>query len=333
MASEIAIGQLFVIGYPEVDPSHEFLDFLRTEQIGGVILFADNCSDANRLHDNIDHIARLFPEESKPLIAIDQEGGRVCRLRGNPAEYGAAADYGDDGDIEGFTRDYRAAARHMVELGINLNLAPVADLTLAADNTCLDGRCFGREGDVVSSFVARSVAIAHECELLCCLKHFPGLGAAEIDPHLAMATADYDESIWYSRERGPFQAGIDAGVDLVMTTHLQLPRVEERLATGSRRIVTDWLRQGLGFEGAVVTDDLCMQGATALGTPGERCLAALDAGHDLLLFGQDFTAVRQAYDELRSFVSDGRVNGDRIASAGARVAALKLKLDGGVRTG
>ena len=326
MSTAIAIGPLFVIGYPGAEPSRDFLDFIRAEQIGGVILFADNCADESQLRDSVTAIREQYNDGPSPLVAIDQEGGRVCRIKGRPAEYGAAGDYGLAGDVEQFARDYAAAAQHMSGLGINLNLAPVADLALV-DNACLNGRCFGGDPKPVAKFISRSVEVAHENRLLCCLKHFPGLGAAEIDPHQATAVAGYDENIWRSRERIPFAAGIAAGADLVMTTHLKLPRLNNRIATGSPRIVTDWLRRDLGFEGAVVTDDLCMAGTATLGSPGDRCLAALEAGHDLLLFGQDLDTSRRAYEELRTLVSDDRIEPGLVTSALARVANLKLKLD------
>ncbi len=326
MTSSLSCGQFFVIGFPGVEASAAVLDFIAEEQIGGVILFADNCSDPERLQQQIERLQNLNHADTPMLVAIDQEGGRVCRLTGNAAEFGAAAEYGRDGGLDVFTEDYVRAARFMVGLGINLNLAPVADLDLNQDNSCMAGRCYGSDPEQVAAFVSQAVRTANQAGLLCCLKHFPGLGGAAIDPHQGVAVVDYDEIVWRSREAVPFEAGIKAGADLVMTTHLRLPKVDDRIATGSELIVEKWLRGTLGFSGAVITDCCLMKGADVLGTPGERMLAAFECGHDLLLFGQDFESARQAFYEFKAAYERGEIDPERIDQAVKRGRRLRDKL-------
>ena len=320
-----SLGQLFVVGYPGEEPPLPFLNFVEEEQLGGVILFADNCRTHAVVREAIDRLTA--PVTASPLlVAIDQEGGRVCRLKGAPAEFKAASVYGRQRAVEHFAEDYSRSVVLMRSLGINLNLAPVADILLRLDNNCLDTRCFGEDPEIVATFVKASVEVAKRHGLLSCLKHFPGLGASQVDPHQATAEADYDGIVWKQRERIPFAAGVAAGANLIMTTHLRLPHIDANIVTGSRDIVSNWIRNDLLFDGPVITDDLLMEGAAELGNIGERALLAFNAGHDLLLFGQNYEAAMQAYDYFVDAARRGEISSTRIRSALDRVAGMKFRL-------
>lgn len=318
------IGQLFIMGFPGERPPASFLNFVTEEQIGGVILFADNCTTHQIARQNIEQLRGCY-HTHPPFVAVDQEGGRVCRLKQAPVEYRAASTYLREG-VERFKEEYARAAVYMEALGINLNLAPVADLYLDPNNSCLRDRCFGATSEEATPFVEASIRVAHENGLLSCLKHFPGLGSAMNDPHHQTSIATYDEVVWEQRDKLPFAAGVAAGADLVMTTHLLLPALDDAIVTGSSRIVTRLLREGLGFDGPVITDDLTMKGAAALGDIGERTLAAFNAGHDLLLFGQDYEAAFQAHDYFADALKRGEVNPDQVQASLDRIAGIKFKL-------
>jgi beta-N-acetylhexosaminidase len=321
------IGQLFILGFAGEEPPTPFLDFAEEAQIGGFILFEDNCRTHLIARENVERLKACF-HHSPPFVAIDQEGGRVCRLRGIPAEFRAASVYAEEGSPERFREDYSRAMLLLNSLGINLNLAPVADIYLNAMNTCLRDRCFGRTAEQVAEYVRTSVMVTSAQGMLSCVKHFPGLGAATVDPHDDVATADYDELIWRQREKIPFAAGVESGADLIMTTHLLLPRVDKTIVTGSPRIVSEWLRRELEFDGPIITDDLCMEGAATLGHVGERTVAAFRAGHDLLLFGQDYEKAIGAYDYFVDAVNRGEIGEDDLRSSLDRVAGIKFKLKG-----
>jgi beta-N-acetylhexosaminidase len=247
-------------------------------------------------------------------------------LKGAPAEFKAAADYAARQDFEHFREDYRRSVVLMTSLGINLNLAPVADLFLNRRNQCLEGRCFGADPDTVSEFVTASVAIAHSQGMLCCLKHFPGLGAAQIDPHEATTSADYDRVLWAQRERLPFAAGVDAGADLIMSTHMLAGKLDMNMVTVSSSIVSDLIRGELNFDGPVVTDDLTMKGAESLGDFGQRAVAAFNAGHDLLMFCHNLEATIEAFEYFIGAVKAGEVPLERVRMALDRISGVKLKL-------
>ncbi|MEE8577544.1 MAG: glycoside hydrolase family 3 N-terminal domain-containing protein, partial [candidate division Zixibacteria bacterium] len=288
-------GQLFVLGFPGEQLPPDFMEFVGNRQIGGVILFEENCQGFAQTRSSIEQIVELY-DRSTPIIAIDQEGGRVCRLRGAPAEFKSPADYAKANEIEHYIEDYRRAAMYMASLGINLNLTPVADLQLEENNSCLEGRCFGKEPAEAIPFIEATIEVSRNQGLLSCAKHFPGLGAATVDPHQAETTADYDLETWKNRERSTFAAAVEAGVDLIMTTHLSVPKIDFDITTSSRAIVTDLIRNDLRFEGPVISDDLLMSGAEPLGDIGERAVRAFLAGHDLLLICKDYHKAIAAYD-------------------------------------
>ena len=320
------IGQLFVMSFEGETPPERFLRFLASEQIGGIILFEANCLSHARARDNIRLINRRITNVP-PLIAIDQEGGPGCRLKGVPVEYAAAADYAARNDLEGFTEDYARAVVLMSTLGINLNLAPVADIALNDDNQCLSGRCYGSDPQSVSRFVRASVRVAKSHRMLSCLKHFPGLGEAKIDPHKAIATVDYDRVLWEQREMVPFLAGTEAGADLIMTTHLLADKIDNRIATASKTICSEMIRRDLDFDGPIITDDLTgMKGVDSLGSYGERAVAAFMAGHDLLLFCNSYEAGMEAYEYFRNAVESGDIPKEQVQESLDRIAGVKLKL-------
>ncbi len=320
------IGQLFVIGFAGERPSQTFLDFLEDEHIGGVIFFEENCRTHELAKDNIATILSRY-RRSTPLVAVDQEGGRVCRLKGAPAEYRAASEYAREDMLEQFTEDFRRAAVFLESIGVNLLLGPVCDIQLNAANRCLDGRCYGDTAVSVMGFVAQTVRLSRKAGLLTCLKHFPGLGDAAGDPHEGPVTAGYDASTWDTREKLPFAAAIRNGADLIMTTHMRVPAIDGQLATGSSTIVESMIRKKLDFDGPVITDDLTMAGAHELGDFGQRAVTAFLAGHDLLLFGQDTDAAVEAYDFFLNAVEAGEIPSERLQASIARIRGLKIKLD------
>jgi beta-N-acetylhexosaminidase len=320
-----SIGQLFIVGFPGETPPSPFLSFLQEEQIGGVILFEENCRTHLTARENIERIVACYADRL-PFVAVDQEGGRVCRLRGAPAEFRPPASYAASKDVEHFVEDYSRAVVLLDSLGFNLNLAPVADIYLDPKNVCLAGRCFGSDPDTVAQFVQAAVEVAKQKGLLSCAKHFPGYGAAGVDTHQEAAGATYDELIWKQRERVPFAAAVEAGVDMIMTTHMRLPAVDNNIVTGSRKIIAEWIRTELQFDGPVITDDLCMGGAAELGDVRERAVAAFTAGHDLLLFGRDYEKAIDAYDYFVDAVRRGEIDSDAVRASLDRIAGVKFKL-------
>ncbi|MCP4706645.1 MAG: hypothetical protein GY865_18760, partial [candidate division Zixibacteria bacterium] len=256
---------------------------------------------------------------------VDQEGGRVCRFRGAPAEYGPASDYGEEMDLDLFKEQFSRSAYYIHSLGVNLLFGPVADIELA-ENECLKGRTFGKKAASVIPFLESSIKICRKAGLLSCLKHFPGLGAAENDPHNKIAVADYDYQTFLNREAVTFKAGIDTSVDMVMSTHMILSRLDPRVVTESEIVIEQLLRDKLNFDGIVITDDLLMHGADGLGGYGERAVKAFNAGHDILLFGKNYHATSEAIAYFKEEYRQGKIDEAKLNASLERISGIKSKL-------
>ncbi len=318
------LGQLFFTGFDTEKPSDEFLDFVGQEAIGGVILFEPNCNPHSLAEESIKKIQAV--STMTPFIGVDQEGGRVCRFRGVPAEFEAPSEYGRKGNLELFAEHYERAVYYLNSLGVNLLFGPVADLNLNKANICIEGRTFGRNPAKVIPFIEKAVRLAGRAGIISCLKHFPGFGAAINDPHKKMAVAEYDFQTFINREALTFKAGIAGGVDMIMTTHLILSAFDDHPVTISESIIRKLLRETLDFDGIAITDDLLMGGAEDLGSIGERALKAFQAGHDMLLFGRDFRAAREAMKYFKEAYRNGLIDKSRIGVSLDRISGIKSKL-------
>jgi len=322
------IGQLFITGYEGETPSEDYLAFLERQNPGGIILFEENCNPHSRAESSLQKISART--NVPPFIAVDQEGGRVCRFRGVPAEYGAPSDYAEHDKIDLYAEHFSRSAYYLRSLGINLLLGPVADLNLNRDNQCLQGRTFGSQSSRVIPFIERTIKIAHKAGLLTCTKHFPGLGAAKLDPHEELVSADYTYQTFLNRESFTFQAAVRSGSDMIMTTHLLLPSLDNYPATISQVVVEKLLRETLAFDGIVITDDLLMKGADRFGNHGERAFKAFHAGHDILLFGRNYRAADEAIQYFKQAYRKGLLDSDRLRSSLNRISGIKSKLTASV---
>ncbi|MFH2035630.1 MAG: glycoside hydrolase family 3 N-terminal domain-containing protein [Candidatus Zixiibacteriota bacterium] len=318
------IGQLFITGFEGELPSDDFLRFFKEENLGGLILFEEQCNPHKIAEATIAQIVAVADEA--PFIAVDQEGGRVCRFRGVPAEFPSPAVFGEKNDIESYKEWLHRSTYYLKSLGLNLWLGPVADLNLDKRNKCLESRTFHSNPVRAIKFIEAAIRTAQSAGLLTCLKHFPGLGATHNDPHTELAIGDYDFETFLNRESLTFKAGIDIGADMVMTTHLHLPAIDKEMATNSPHIIGHLLRDKLNFDGIVITDDLLMNGSKSLGDFGERAFNAFTAGHDILLFGRNYMATKMAIEYFKKAYKDGTLDKDMVEKSLGRISGVKLKM-------
>jgi beta-N-acetylhexosaminidase len=266
----------------------------------------------------------------EPVIAIDEEGGDVTRVayaEGSPYPGNAALGVVDDVAL---TRDvYAAIGGDLARLGINIDLAPCADVLVPGGSAVVGTRSFGSDPDLVARHVTAAVAGLQGAGVAACAKHFPGHGSTAGDSHLALATIAGTLADLRVRDLPPFQAAIAAGTLAVMPGHLRVPELTGDLpATLSEAAVTGLLRGELGFDGVVISDALDMKAASGVVGIPESAVLAVMAGVDLLCLGRDsdevmYLAVRAA---LADAVASGRLASDRLAEAAGRVAALRAWL-------
>lgn len=337
------IGQLLLVGFRGCHPEECGLIArdLRECHVGAVILFDQEMADRSLPRRNI-----ISPEQARGLVhflreqaagpllvAVDQEGGRVNRLKpvyGFPPSISHEELGRIDQPAETF-RHARETARTLAGLGINLNLAPVVDLDAHPDNPVIKGkgRCFSAEPATVERHAAEFIR-AHRAEgVLTCLKHFPGHGSAGGDTHLGLVDVT---RTWNERELAPFGGLITAGLcDMVMSAHVFNARLDpDHPATLSPAVLTGILREKLGFTGVITSDDLEMKAISTHYGLEQSVPAAIEAGVDLLCFGNnlgyDPDIARRVSDILVRAVESGRLTEARIDAACRRILALKRRI-------
>lgn len=291
--------------------------------LGGVTLFGFNVADPGQVLD----LTTALRGAGDPVISLDEEGGDVTRLAyhvGSP--YPGNAALGAVDDVELTRRVYRAIGSELAACGINLDMAPSADVNTEADNPVIGTRSFGTVPDLVARHTVAAVEGLQSVRVAACVKHFPGHGATRVDSHLDVPVVDVSLEVLRARELAPFRAAIGAGARSVMTAHVAVPTLTgDTPATLSGAALTGLLRGELGYEGVVVTDALDMRAITeSVGLAGGAVLT-LAAGADLLCLGPlpTYDDVLVIIAGIEAAVRDGRLPLDRLEQAAARVAELR----------
>ena len=330
------IARLLVVGFRglRVEANDWIAGNIAVDGLGGVILFDKDASQARRNVRKPRQLTRLVSDlkalapERELIVAIDQEGGLVTRLSpayGFPAVASEAA-IGAKGDAAVTTWADGLVAT-LAEVGINLNLAPVVDLNVNRKNPAIGalGRAFSADPMVVAADAAIEIQAHRSANIRTTLKHFPGLGSATRNTDFGVADVT---RTWSQKELDPYRALLGQGlVDVVMAGHVVNGQIDPSApASLSRGTVTDLLRDELGWDGVVITDDLDAGAITKAFGREDAVALALDAGNDLLLFANqqvyDPEVVSWAIDLIEGFVTDGRIEEARIDRSYARVTSL-----------
>jgi beta-N-acetylhexosaminidase len=337
---EKQIGQMLMIGFPGTTadqpwPAH-VARLIKHGKIGGVLLFERNVTSPRQLK----RLTGAFKSASPhllPLIAIDQEGGRVQRLneKNGFQTTPSARELAGRNDPSAALESYRKMATQLARAGINVNFGPVVDLAVNPDNYVINrkARAYGANPQVVNRFAGLFVRAHRQAGLMTAAKHFPGHGSSAKDTHKDLA--DISAS-WRARELEPFAYMIrQARVDMVMVGHL----VHKRLtgATGlpaslSPRAIQHHLRKKLGFSGLVVSDDMEMKAITRYFGFEDAVVRAVAAGTDILVISNaahpDKAIAARAIKAISLAVLTGRIPRARIDGAYARIMAAKRRLAG-----
>ncbi|MBF8278947.1 MAG: putative beta-N-acetylglucosaminidase [candidate division NC10 bacterium] len=319
-----AIGQLFILGFEGRAPSFAVEDFIREHNPGGVILFARNLGSPEEIATLTNALQAAAPT---PLfVAIDQEGGKVARLQPPFTQWPSAATVGDVGSSELAYALGKAMAQELLAVGINMNLAPVLDVLTNPANPIMAGRCFGGDPQLVTRHGMAVFGGLKDMGVLAVGKHFPGHGDTTVDSHLGLPVVPHDRARLVAVELAPFVAAIAVGIPALMTAHLLVPALDpERPATLSRPILTELLRERLGFSGLLVSDDLLMRGIADATPPGEAAVRFLEAGGDCVLICHDEAAQRQAILAVTEAVEMGRLSEARVQLSCDRIAKAKAQ--------
>ncbi|WP_337879791.1 glycoside hydrolase family 3 protein [Rheinheimera sp.] len=354
------IGQKLMIDIRQTcSPAHRCEDLthlpasyaakIRQLQLGGVILFANNLKHSAQIRQLTQDLHQSSGDGLPLLIGIDQEGGRVARLPVTeyPAFAGAMAlgatqaHYGEQ-----FPHQVAVAiARQLHELGINLNFAPSLDVNNNKANPVINVRSFGDQPAKVAAAGAAMVNAMQQHGVLATIKHFPGHGDTHVDSHTGLPRVDHSLPVVQQTDLAPFVAVLQHSQPaMVMTAHIQYPALDNstlvnkqgdsmlKPATLSRRMLTELLRQQMGYQGVIITDALNMAGISQFFEPAEAVIQTFAAGADIALMPyeirseQDLTGLQQLIDAVLDAVVQGRLSVTELQQSAERVLSLRRTL-------
>lgn len=329
------LGQMFIVNIDLLEPadgasydyqeiSSTMLDALKKYPVGGVIFFSKNLVDRKQTKTFIRNLQGVSPIPM--FMAVDEEGGTVSRLGSIPAmkvkDFGDMNKIGAAGDSKKAEEVGDTLGKQLHQLGFNLNFAPVADV-YANPKSGMKERCFSADKEVVAKMVKSEVKAMQKQNVSATLKHFPGIGGSAGDTHLDTGYCSKTIKQLRNKDFIPFQAGIDAGVDCVMISHIVLNKVQEteEPSSVSRLVVHDILREELGFQNIVLTDAFNMKAITNNYSSAQAAVAAVTAGVDIVLMPED---LGEAYNGLRAAVKEGTISEKRIDQSVKRIIRTKL---------
>lgn len=334
---DIKIGQMILIGFPQAKVDEKVLEGIRNGKVGSVIFFERNIPAKNSYMELKKMTWTYQKAATIPLfIAIDQEGGRVNRLKekyGFPRSVSASKLGKYALDSVRFYGETTAAT--LAGLGFNVNFAPVVDLATNPNNPIIAKieRPYSANPDSVVLFAQEFMKAHQKLGIVTVLKHFPGHGSSKDDTHLGLTDVT---NYWTETELIPYKSLIDsARIDAIMTAHIVNKKLDDKALPGtlSKRIVTDLLRNSLHYNGVVFTDDMQMHAITKHFPLEESIKLAIDAGVDILTFSnniqgsQEYT-IDKVHGIIRKLVENGTISKERIDQSFRRITELKAKMSG-----
>ncbi len=325
------IGQRFMVFVPRGYADHPgpFNEVMARGTPGGLIVYRWNYDDRQDVIDltgRLQALTQCYQPGRGLLISADQEGGRVAAFRfPDIVRIPSAAMVGYHQDPE-FVRSLAyVTGRELALMGINMNLAPVLDLTDIPDASIIGDRAWGDDPDLVSRLAESYVQGMHQAQVVATAKHFPGHGVTRVDSHGRLPVVDYRMDDLRRRELLPFQAAVDAGVPVVMTAHILFPLIDPDFpVTISRLFMEDLLRREMGFDGVVISDGLEMGALAANYSLDETLEGAIIAGVDIILLYTRYDLL-DVIDRVEQMVADGRVTEAQIDQGVERILRLKYR--------
>lgn len=330
---DIKIGQMLIVGFPTASVDSAVLSEVRAGKVGSLIIFEKNIPPTNSFVALKKMIWTYQQAAPIPLIVgIDQEGGRVNRLKskyGFPNSITAAA-MAKSTSLDSVRFYGESTAATLAGLGININFAPVVDLSSNPDNPIIAkyGRAFSANEDSVVLMAKEFIKQHRKYGVLTSLKHFPGHGSSKADTHLGIADVT---NTWEERELAPYKLLIDSGyADAIMTSHIVNKQLEPDAYPGtlSDDIITGILRNRLHFNGVIFTDDMQMHAITKNYGVEEAIKLAVKAGVDIMTFsnniaGSDLRTVDMVHGVIRKMVETGEISAGRINESYRRIMRMK----------
>jgi beta-N-acetylhexosaminidase len=317
-------GQLLCVGFDGTEAPPPLLARIAAGEVGAVMLFRPNIASPGQVASLVTSLRRAARDDAPLVVAVDQEGGLVQRLRAPLTEWPDMLSVGAAGDPARTEQVGRALGDELSVLGIAWDFAPVLDVHTNPANPVIGPRAFGTTPEAVIEHALSFWRGLRAAGVLGCGKHFPGHGDTRTDSHLELPVVDHDAARLRAVELRPFAAAAAAGIDAIMTAHVLYPALDpDRPATLSPRILGDVLRGELGFRGVVVSDDLGMKAVADRFGIEDLAVGCVAAGCDILLVRQPAERQESALYALVRAAEANPTFRDRVEESAARVAAFK----------
>lgn len=338
MSLEDKVAQMFVItpealtGYASVTAAGDTTKAAyESRPVGGLIYMADNLLSTEQTTEMLTNMQNIAMERTglPVFLSVDEEGGTVARVAKNDAfgvtDVGNMSDIGATGDAQNAYNAGVTIGTYLKQLGFNVDYAPVADVLTNPDNTVIGTRSFGSDASVVADMVTKELEGLSSQGVFGVVKHFPGHGGVSGDSHDGAVTLDKSLEELMQTEFVPFQKAVENGVSFVMVGHISVPQVvgDNTPASLSQMMVSNVLREQLGYQGIVITDAMNMGAITGSYTADQAAVMAVNAGVDMILMPQDYET---AYNGLLQAVQDGTITEDRINESVTRIVKVKLQM-------
>lgn len=321
MTTEEKVGQLFLARCPETNAESD----ISTYHLGGYILFGRDFG--NQTPDTLRQTLEAYQDAASIplLIAVDEEGGTVCRVSSNRAfrssRFPSPRDAYVDGGLERIQELENEKSSLLHSLGINVNMAPVCDITTDSQ-AFMYKRSLGQSPEITGQFVQDTIAIMASHQIGSVLKHFPGYGN-NTDTHTGIAVDERSLFELESADLVPFSAGIESGCNAILVSHTMVQCLDTEYPASLSPAVHRYLREEMGFDGVIVTDDLVMDAITEQYGVGEAAVLAVLVGNDLLCS----TEYATQYNAVLAAVNDGRIPVETLDAAVLRVLHWKEALN------
>ena len=324
LSTRDAVGQMFIVSMDGTEPNYYIQKMIQERNIGGVLLFGYNMESEEQTQSLIGSLQELSmqTEPAIPLfVAVDYEGGEVQSAPWVSAQP-SAAEVGSRADPQEARRIAEKVGSELRRGGVNTDLAPVVD---TGSGAAIGSRSYGDDPDLVGRMGTAAVEGFEESGVVSAAKHFPNHGPALEDSHTGRPSIDHDGQTIAQRDLPPFRAAIEAGVPMVMVGHLVYPALDPERPASLSPAVIKLLREELGFDGVIVTDDLAMEGAKRGGTSAQAAVAAVAAGVDLLIISSSPEEQAAAYDAVVAAVESGEIPREQIDASIERIRNVKSR--------
>ena len=328
LSVEEKIGQLVIVGMEGTTVDRTSRKLLDKYQVGGFIFFKDNIQSTEQAVRLFNDLKKANAGNPLPLwLSVDEEGGRVTRLPGEFAKLPASGTVGmknDPGLAESIGNEI---GKRLSGLGLNMVFAPVLDVNSNPDNPVIGDRSFGSSAERVSRLGTAAMKGIRETGVVPVVKHFPGHGDTSVDSHLGLPVVKHDMSRLNEVELAPFRKAVAEGADVVMVAHLLMANVDPKTpASYSGPVITGLLREKLGFEGVVITDDMTMGAVTQGGLEiGEAAVRSVLAGSNIILVGHEYELEEAVLQSLTEAVHNGRISSEVLDDRVLAILRLKAK--------